>query len=119
MMACEELDGSASHQVSRFQKIAPTKPANTTQTKAGSWALTLTRLETVLATPWWNTNSAAKLKVAAQITARTGESSRVETMLAIELAASWKPLIRSKANATTMVRTTTVETLIVVGSGLL
>src|SRR5688572_7990603 len=120
MIAWDELDGSASHHVNRFHKIAPISPASTTHTNAGSAALTLTRLETVLATPWWNTNSARKLKDAAQITARMGVRSRVDTIVAIEFAASWKPLIRSKIRATAMVTTTTVVTLIgaFCGSGL-
>ena len=36
---------------------------------------------------------ATKLKKAAQTTASRGESTRVETMVAMELAASWKPLV--------------------------
>ena len=42
----------------------------------------------VCATPVPNTNAAMKLKNAAQITACPGESTRVETTVAIELAAS-------------------------------
>src|SRR5215813_3643361 len=40
-----------------------------------------------------------KLKKAAKITARTGESTRVETTVAMELAASWNPLVKSKIRA--------------------
>ena len=48
---------------------------------------------TVLATAVPNTNAATKLKNAAQITACPGDSTRVDTTVAMELAASWKPLM--------------------------
>ena len=48
---------------------------------------------TVFATAVPKTNAAAKLKNAAQMTALPGDSTRVETTVAIELAASWKPLM--------------------------
>ena len=48
---------------------------------------------TVLATAVPNTNAAMKLKNAAHITAWPGDSTRVETTVAIEFAASWKPLM--------------------------
>ena len=48
---------------------------------------------TVLATAVPKRNAAAKLKKAAQMTALAGESTRVETTVAIEFAASWKPLM--------------------------
>ena len=47
--------------------------------------------------------AATKLKNAAQKTATPGESTRVETTVAIELALSWKPLMKSKASATAMI----------------
>src|SRR3989442_7406110 len=53
-----------------------------------------------------NTNAATKFQNAAQKTAAKGVSTRVETTVAIELAASWKPLMKSKASATrTIART--------------
>jgi hypothetical protein len=90
MRACEEEVGSPSHQVRKFQAIAPVSPAKITAslTTAGS-----TVLPTVLATLVWNTRKARKLKLAAQTTAILGVSTRVETTVAIELAASWKPLV--------------------------
>ena len=42
---------------------------------------------------------------AALITAARGESARVETDVAIELAVSWKPLVKSKKRATTTTAT--------------
>ncbi len=47
----------------------------------------------VLATAVPKMNAATKLKKAAQTTALPGDSTRVDTTVAIELAASWKPLM--------------------------
>ena len=47
----------------------------------------------MLATAVPKVNAATKLKNAAQMTACPGESTRVDTTVAIELAASWKPLM--------------------------
>jgi hypothetical protein len=55
-------------------------------------------------------NSATKLKNAAHSTATCGDSTRVDTTVAIELAESWNPLTTSNASATTMVMMTTVVT---------
>ena len=46
-----------------------------------------------LATAVPTTKRAAKLKKAAQMTAFPGVRTRVETTVAIEFAASWKPLM--------------------------
>src|SRR5215216_7917739 len=107
MRACDEEVGRPSHQVSRFQETAPTSPAKTTAslTTAGS-----TVLPTVLATPVWNTKKAAKLKKAAQRTAMRGVSTRVETTVAIELAASWNPLVKSNTSASRTMATTLSRT---------
>ncbi len=48
---------------------------------------------TVVATAVPMTAAAAKLKKAAQSTARPGDNTRVETTVAMEFAASWKPLM--------------------------
>ncbi|HSG39827.1 MAG TPA: hypothetical protein VLE27_09340 [Thermoanaerobaculia bacterium] len=45
-----------------------------------------------------------KLKNAAQATAFWGESTRVETTVAMELAASWKPFRKSNVSATMMMK---------------
>ena len=50
------------------------------------------------------TNAATKLKNAAHATACVGDSTRVETIVAIELAASWKPFRKSKTSATKMMK---------------
>jgi hypothetical protein len=83
--ACDDEVGRPSHQVVRFQAIAPTSPANTTAspTAAGSMIV-----PTVSATWVRKTTKAMKLKNAAQTTASRGLSTLVDTTVAIELAAS-------------------------------
>ena len=60
----------------------------------------------VAATTVPKTRNATKLKNAAQRTASRGDRTRVDTTVAIELAASWKPLTKSKASASAMTATT-------------
>ena len=50
----------------------------------------------------------AKFRTADSATAKRGDIARVETDVAIALAVSWKPLVKSNASAvtTTMTRTT-------------
>src|SRR2546426_6932321 len=62
-------------------------------------------LPKVLATAVPKVKAAMKLKNAAQTTAMRGERTRVETTVAMELAASWKSLRKSKVRATRMSRT--------------
>ena len=75
--------------------MAPTSPAKTTPIDSTSGSTTPVAI--VAATTVPNTRKATKLKNAAQITASRGESTRVDTTVAIELAASWKPLTKSNA----------------------
>src|SRR5436309_268804 len=108
MSAWEELLGSPQYHVMRFQTMAPRSPARITH-----WSTTLvstTPLPTVVATWTPKPNAATKLKNAAHTTAWSGVSTRVETTVAIELAASWKPLMKSKTSATKMMKTTAVST---------
>src|SRR5262249_31915880 len=63
-------------------------------------------LPIVLATCRPKIRNATKLKNAAHTTACRGESTRVETTVAIELAASWKPLMKSNASASPMMAMT-------------
>ena len=89
--ACDELVGSPNQNVMRSHTMAPTSPAKITPIDS-----TLLHHDVVgdggrrPASP--NTRKAAKLKNAAHTTAVRGESTRVDTTVAIELAASWKPL---------------------------
>src|SRR6185312_12761990 len=88
--AWELDDGRPHHHVIRFHTIAPTSPAITTHTNAcpGSVGLMWTIFEIVFATPSLKMNSATKLNTVAHSTARRGDSTRVDTTVAIELAAS-------------------------------
>src|SRR5512140_915864 len=95
--ACEDDDGRPHHQVARFQAMAPTRDEKiTASTNADPCALSRSNwmipFPIVLATWSPPPNAAMKLKNAAQATATVGASTRVETTVAIELAASWKPL---------------------------
>ncbi len=86
--------------------IAPSSPARTTSadTMEGSMRPWLTVLATAVPTM----NAAAKLKNAAQNTAIPGESTLVDTTVAMEFALSWKPLMKSKTSATTTMMMTYV-----------
>src|SRR5262249_1229986 len=89
--ACDELVGRPKYHVMRSQTIAPVRPPKIT---AKVTRLTSIMPEpTVLATAVPKVNAATKLKNAAQTTALPGDSTRVDTTVAIELAASWKPLM--------------------------
>src|SRR4051795_11277071 len=102
--AWDELEGRPSHQVTRFQKIAPTRPANTTVGVITS-PLT-TSLATVAATAS-EMKAPAKLKTAAYATAIRGGMACVEIEVATTFAVSWNPLVKSKTSAvaTTITRT--------------
>src|SRR6185295_14488870 len=107
MRAWDELVGRPQYQVMRFQTMAPINPAKTT-----AWSTTLdstTPFPTVVATLTPKPNAATKLKNAAQATACKGERTRVDTTVAMELAASWNPLMKSKTSATTTMSATTVN----------
>ncbi len=76
-------------------------------------------LPSVFATCVPRTKAATKLKNAAQTTAFCGESTRVETTVAIEFAASWKPFRKSKTSAIRMIRTRTQMSVGMLRSGVL
>src|SRR5437660_11357363 len=62
----------------------------------------MTSLEMVAATLSGKIMKAAKLKNAAQATACQGLKTRVDTMVAIEFAASWRPFKKSNVRARRM-----------------
>src|SRR5689334_20839695 len=74
-------------------------------TRASMMAGSTMPLPTVAATCRPKNRKAMKLKNAAQITAICGLIAPVETIVAMELAASWKPFMKSKARATTTRKT--------------
>ena len=78
--------------------MAPSSPARITL--GVTTATSIMPLPTVFATAVPTVNAATKLKNAAHTTARSGVSTRVPTTVAMEFAESWKPLMKSKTNAT-------------------
>ena len=87
--ACELEDGIPNPQVIRFQTIAPTRAAKIVR---ASTTFADDPAPMVWATLRPNTPKATKLKNAAHSTAYCGRSTRVETIVAIESAASRNPL---------------------------
>ena len=81
----------------RFQPIAPNSAQKITS--GVTVLMSIIPEPMVFATAVPKIINAAKLKNAAQITAYFGGSTRVETMVEIELAASCMPLVKSNASA--------------------
>ena len=90
MSACDELVGRPTYHVMTSHTIAPNKPAKITANV--TVLMSTIPLPMVLATAVPKPNAATKLKNAAHRTAFPGVSTRVDTTVAIEFAASWKPL---------------------------
>src|SRR3954470_11395136 len=100
--ACDELDGRPAHHVARFQAIAPTRPANTTEVVT---APASTIPEPMVAATFSEMNAPAKFRTADNPTANRGDIARVDTDVAIALAVSWKPFVKSNASAVTTTMT--------------
>ena len=64
-----------------------------------------TRPLAIVAATLKETKAPAKLRTADMSTASRGERARVETVVAIEFAVSWKPFVKSKKSATTTTAT--------------
>ena len=92
------------YQVMRFQAIAPRRPPSTTSEL--TTVMSIRPEPIVLATAVPNRNAATKLKKAAQKTACNGDSTRVDTTVAIEFAESCIPLMKSKTRAIPMMKRT-------------
>ena len=97
MRACEELDGRPTFQVSRFQKIAAAIAAISTTESTMEGDVTMSP-PIVLATPV-ETIAPTKFKTADIMIATFGFSARVATQVAIALAVSWNPFIKSNERA--------------------
>ena len=80
-----------------FQMIAPMSAPNTT--RGSTMSAETMPVPMVCATCEPKIRKATKLKNAAQATACCGRSTRVETMVAMEFAASCRPLRKSNASA--------------------
>ena len=91
--ACEDDDGRPYHQVSRFQPIAPISAAPTRRSPCvAGRGVDDARCRRSSAT-FAPKNAPKRLATAAMASAMRGVSARVETEVAIALAASWKPLV--------------------------
>src|SRR3954453_9995956 len=106
--ACEDDDGSPKYHVSRFQKIAPMRPAKT----IGSVIMSaLTMPLAIVAATASERNAPTKLSTEDSPTATRGDIARVEIDVATAFAVSWNPLVKSNASAvaTTIQRTTSLS----------
>src|SRR6187397_2585584 len=100
--ACEELEGRPNHQVTRFQAIAPIRPAKTIV--GVITAASTTSLATVAATEI-EMKAPTKLSSEAIPIATDGRAAPVEIDVATTFAVSWNPLVKSKASAVPTTRT--------------
>lgn len=94
--AWDELLGIPKYQVKRFQKMAPIIAATITR---GTTSREDTILFPIVAATAVPLNAPKKLKVEAMPIAARGETALVETEVAIALAVSLKPLIKSNIRA--------------------
>src|SRR5215218_9602986 len=103
--ACDDDDGSPKYHVSRFQKIAPIRPAKTIDSVTRSAS---TMPLAIVAATSSDRKAPTKFRTAAMLTATRGGIARVEIDVATAFAVSWNPLVKSKASAvaTTTMRTT-------------
>ena len=105
--ACEELEGSPSSHVSMFQVMAPMSPAKMIGRKSSGviWSSRMMPCEIVFDTSV-DRNAPTRFRLAARRTATLGFSAPVAIGVAIALAVSWKPLVKSKNSASAITRTT-------------
>ncbi|MDQ0699463.1 hypothetical protein QF048_005905 [Streptomyces sp. W4I9-2] len=96
--AWEELEGRPTSQVRRFHRMAPTSAAKMTSVLRPS-SLTIPP-EIVLATST-DRNAPIRLRTADIATAVLGFRAPVEMVVAIALAVSWKPFVKSNTRAVT------------------
>ena len=102
MSAWEELDGMPTYQVRRFQMMAPVRPATMISSLIILAEMTISP-PIVLATPV-EIMAPIKFRMAVPMIARPGRIARVDTQVAMALAVSWNPLIKSKIRARTTTR---------------
>ena len=96
MRACEDDDGSPNHHVARFQAIAPMRPPKIT---AGVMTSASTIPPAIVAATLSEMKAPTKFRIAAIVTATFGFSAPVAIVVAMALAVSWKPLVKSKLTA--------------------
>lgn len=99
--------GRARYQVIRSQIIAPIIAAKIRFTVM-TW-LSIMPFPIVVAMAVPKTSGPARLKMAAMVTAFMGESTFVATTVAMALAESWNPLMKSKTKAMIIVKMTKIS----------
>jgi hypothetical protein len=111
--ACDELDGRPSNQVTRFQRMPPTRPAKMiimavcgssprARSPESVWMLS-TSLVMVAATST-ERKAPTRFRIAESVTAAFGFSAPVAMDVAIAFPVSWNPFVKSKAIAVTITR---------------
>src|SRR3954447_2232627 len=110
--ACDELEGKPRYQVVRFHRIAPTSPAKIT---TGLMRVSSTSPPEIVLATATDRKAPARFRQPAIATATLGRSAPVAMEVAMALAVSWKPLVKSKISA---VSTTTI-TITIVGMSIL
>src|ERR1700716_1052013 len=105
-----ELLGSPAYQVTRFHTVAPSRAAMMTPTVGWASSLAIV-LETALPKKMTVTRAPTRLKTADIGTAILGERARVEMEVAMALAVSWKPLVKSKTSAAAMAATSSASVI--------
>src|SRR3954451_14739207 len=107
--ACEELEGSPRYQVTRFHKMAPTSPAKIT---TGLMSVSSTSPPEIVLATWTDRKAPVRFRQAGTGTAVLGRNATDAIGVAMALAVSWKPFVKSKANAVTTTTTTISDTSI-------
>src|SRR5919202_1482586 len=102
MRACELLDGRPRYQVSRFQAMAPTRPAKTTVSVTFPES---TMPEATVAATLRDRKAPTTFRTAERATATRGGGAPVAMDVAIALAVSWNPFVTSRDRAVTTTRT--------------
>ena len=92
MSACEDDEGNPNHHVMRFQPVAPTRAAATSHSPSTPVGVSMIP-EPIVAATLPPKKAPTRLAIAAMPRATRGVSARVETEVAMALAASWKPLV--------------------------
>ena len=91
--ACDDEDGRPSHQVVRFQMIAPSRPHITIVRPCVGEKPEVSMVSLTVWATFWPSRAPTKFITAARMRAMRGVRARVDTEVAIALAASWKPLV--------------------------
>src|SRR3954452_22818543 len=101
--AWDELEGSPRYQVTRFHRMAPTSPAKIT---TGLMRVSSTSPPEIVLATFTDRKAPVRFRHAATATAVLGRNAPVAIDVAMALAVSWKPLVKSKTNAVSTTATT-------------